>query len=232
MKRILFTLSAILIAFSSFGQDVNFISDLPDDFSFLDTVPQKQRFFNEHIIGVEYGVNISGLRCSQDIKQKSIITYNNIAVKYTFYHVLWDKMANFGLQVGGKLGYEGYESPYEGFGEICRVVEVPLISQFKIDFSIFRLLVNVGPYYGYRLSTDKEGGFDANDQRHDYGFLAGGGFGVVFRPFEFHLEGNYKFSFASMYHVNKLSDQYWMFAYPSNIMISAGIFIHLDKKRK
>jgi len=232
MKKIFFCTAAFLIAICSFAQDYNFIPDLPDDFSFLDTVPQKRKFFNEHLIGAKYGVNISSVRSSIDIKQKSIVTLNNITIAYTFYHVLWDKMANFGLQLGGKMGYEGYSSPYEGFGETCKVLEFPLLSQFKIDFSVFRFLVNVGPYYGYRLSTDKEGGFDSNDQRHDYGLIGGGGLGIVFRPLEIHIEANYKFSFASMYNMNKISEQYWTSVYPSNIMLSAGLFFHLEKKRK
>jgi len=232
MKRILFSIVALLAAVCTYAQDYNFISDLPDDFEFLDTVPQKRKFFNEHLIGVQYGINISNVRSSPDVKQESIVTMNNVALLYTFYHALWDKMANFGLQFGGKIGYEGYKSPYEGFGETCRILEVPLLSQFKIDFSMFRLLVNIGPYYGYRLSTDKEGGFDVNDQRHDYGLIGGAGFAVVFRPFELHLEGNYKLSLASMYNANKTSELYWTSTYPSNIMISAGIFIHLDKKKK
>ena len=109
----------------------------------------------------------------------------------------------------------------------CEVVEVPLISKFKLDFSRFRLLLNIGTYGGYRLSTDREGGFDRYDQRIDYGIIGGGGLAVVFKPVELHLEANYKYSFASMYHTNKLSDIYWIYTYPQNLVFSASLHFHL-----
>lgn len=232
MKRILTIVATLLFSLGLHAQDYSFITDLPDDFSFLDTVPQKQRFFNEHLLGVQYSLNLAGVSSSPNIGQARALTYKNIGVYYTFYHVLWDKLANFGLQVGAKLGYEGYNSELEGYGEICRLLEFPLISQFHLDFSAFRVLINAGTYYGYRLSTDKIEGFDQYDQRHDYGLLAGGGLAVVFKPMEFHIEANYKFGLASMYQTNKFSDLYWMFTYPRTLSINAGIFIHLEKKRK
>ena len=233
MKRIALALVSIFIFLGAFAQDYSFMTELPDDFSFLDTVPQKQKFFNEHLLGVQYSVDICNVRSSPSVKQSSILTYKNLSVLYTFYHVLWDKMANFGLQTGVKYGSEGYASEYyPTYGEICTYAEIPLVSQFHLNFSRFRFLINVGGYWGYRLTTDKEGGFDQYDQRYKYGILAGGGFAMVFYPIEIHLEGNYKFSLASMYHTNKYSDLYWMYTYPSNIMISAGVFFHLEKKRK
>ena len=107
------------------------------------------------------------------------------------------------------------------------MVEVPLISQFKIDFLPFRLLINLGTYGGYRLSTDKAGGFDKFDQRVDYGVIGGGGLGVVVHRFELHLEANYKYAFASMYHTNKISDIYWIYTYPQNVIFSASLHFHL-----
>ncbi|MCQ2152355.1 MAG: PorT family protein [Bacteroidales bacterium] len=228
--HILFFLGILLQGTLLGAQDYSFMSDPPDDFQYLDTTPQKRKFFNEHMIGVKYGVNISNVRSTPKIKQSSILTYNNITVNYTFYHVLWDRMANFGLQIGAKYGCEGYESEYGGYGETCKIVEIPMLSQFHINFSSFRLLVDVGPYYGYRLSTDREGGFDKYDQRHDYGIIAGAGFAVVLRPIELHLEACYKFALASMYHANKYSDLYWLYCYPSNIMFTLGINLHLDRK--
>lgn len=226
------TFAILMLAAGPFAlaQDYSFMSDPPNDFQYLDTTPQKRRFFNEHMIGVKYGVNLSNVRSTPKIKQSSIITYNNITVDYTFYHVLWDRMANFGLQIGAKYGCEGYKSEYEEYGETCKIVEFPMISQFHLNFSSFRILVDAGPYYGYRLKTDKEGGFDKYDQRHDYGIVAGAGFAIVLRPVELHLEACYKFSLASMYHTYKFSDLYWLYCYPSNIMFTLGINFHLDRK--
>ena len=59
------------------------------------------------------------------------------------------------------------------------------------------------------------------------GVIGGLGLAVVFKPFELHIEGNYKHAFASMYHTNIYSDIYWMFTYPQNIMMSASLHFHL-----
>lgn len=226
MKRFLLTLAACLAFFSAAAQD-EFIFDLPDDFAQLDTVVHPAKFKSIHMIGVSYGANWSGVSSSPKIGESRIWTLNSYGVHYTYYHALWDQLFNFGLQIGARHGYEGYASTTEGFGETCEVVEVPLLSQFKIDFSRFRLLVNLGTYGGYRLSTDKEGGFDQYDQRIDYGIIAGAGLAVVFKPFELHVEGNYKYSLASMYHTNKFSDIYWLYTYPMNVQLIASLHFHL-----
>lgn len=225
-KRFLLLIVALTAALTVSAQD-NFIFEMPDDFADLDTLQHPARFKSIHMIGVSYGVNYSGVTSSPKIGHEKIWTYNSIGVYYTYYHALWDQLFNFGIQFGVKHGYEGYTSSWGTLGETCEVIEVPLISQFKIDFSIFRLLVNLGTYGGYRLSTDKEGGFDKFDQRYDYGVIGGGGVAIVFKPFELHLEANYKYAFASMYHTNKLSDIYWLYTYPQNVMLSASLHFHL-----
>ena len=225
-KRFLLLIVALTAALTASAQD-NFIFEMPDDFADLDTLQHPARFKSIHMIGVSYGVNYSGVTSSPKIGHEKIWTYNSFGVYYTYYHALWDQLFNFGIQFGAKHGYEGYTSSWGTLGETCEVIEVPLISQFKIDFSIFRLLVNLGTYGGYRLSTDKEGGFDKFDQRYDYGVIGGGGVAIVFKPFELHLEANYKYAFASMYHTNKLSDIYWLYTYPQNVMLSASLHFHL-----
>lgn len=226
MKKLLIFLAFALSALSAAAQD-EFIFDLPDDFAQLDTITHPKQFKSIHMVGVSYGVNWSGVSSSPKIGQERILTYNNVGVHYTYYHALWDQLFNFGLQFGVTHGYEGYASANAGFGEICEVVNVPLISQFKLDFSVFRLLINLGTYGGYRLSTDKEEGFDDKDQRIDYGIIGGAGLAVVFKPFELHIEGNYKYALASMYHTNKMSDIYWIYTYPQNITASVSLHFHL-----
>lgn len=227
MKKTALIISLILLAFSAGAQDLDFITQLPDEFKDIDTVPRPQQYKSIHMLGVQYTFNISGVRANPSVNQKNIFTAKNFSILYTYYHALWDEMFNFGFEAGAKFGEEGYASPLYGYGEKCKIVEVPVLSQFKIDFSRLRILANIGPYVGYRLTTDKPEGFDKYDQRFDYGLIGGVGLGIVFKPFEIHIEGNYKWAFASMYHTNKYSDQYWMFAYPSNIMISVGLFYHL-----
>jgi hypothetical protein len=226
MRRLFLILILLSAAWTAGAQD-NFIYDMPDDFSALDTVPVAPKFKSIHMIGVSYTVNLSGVTSSPKIGQERLWTYKNFGVSYTYYHAMWNHLFNFGLVIGAKHGYEGYTSPYSGFGETCEVLEFPFLSQFKIDFLPCRLLINLGPYYGYRLSTDKEGGFDQYDQRHDYGVIAGLGLAIVIKPFELHIEGNYKYALASMYQTNKYSDIYWIYTYPQNIMLSASLHFHL-----
>lgn len=224
-KRYLLSLVLLLGALTAAAQD-EFIFAMPDDFAQIDTIQPPARFKSIHMIGASYGVNWSGVTSSPSLGQEKILTYNSIGVHYTYYHALWDQLFNFGVQFGVKHGYEGYAAT-SGYAETCEVVEIPLLSQFKLDFSRFRLLINVGTYGGYRLSTDKEGGFDEYDQRVDYGIIGGGGLGIVFKPFELHIEANYKYAFASMYHSNKISDIYWIYTYPQNLMFSASLHFHL-----
>lgn len=226
MRRLLLLLTLLTAAWTAGAQD-NFIFDMPNDFASIDTVPTTKKFKSIHMIGVSYTVNWSGVMSTPKIGQERIWTFQNYGITYTYYHAMWDHLFNFGVTVGAKHGYEGFTSPYSGYGGTYETLEFPLLSQFKIDFSRFRLLLNLGPYYGYRLSTDKEGGFNQYDQRHDYGVIAGAGLAVVFKPVELHLEANYKYALASIYHTYKYSDLYWLFTYPQNIMFSASLHVHL-----
>lgn len=226
VKKYVLTLSLLLTALSAAGQD-EFIFEMADDFAQLDTVPHPARFKSIHMIGASYGISWSGVTSSPKLGQEKILTYNNVGVYFTYYHALWDQLFNFGLQLGVRHGYEGFATASGAYGETCELIEFPLVSQFKIDVSRVRLLINIGTYGGYRLSTDKDGGFDRYDQRYDYGIIGGGGLGFVFRPFELHIEANYKYAFASMYHANKLSEIYWLYTYPQNLMFTASLHFHL-----
>lgn len=227
MKKLIPVIAAFLMAFSTAAQDYDFITELPDDFAQLDTVPPPRKFTNIHMIGVNYGVSLCSVYATPDVKSSFVFSYNNFGIDYTYYHALWDYLFNFGLKVGLRHGYQGYASEYPGYGEKCEVVQMPVVSQFKIDFSQCRFLINLGAFAGYRIATDRMGGFDQYDQRFSYGALGGLGFAVVLNPIELHLEGDFHYSFDSLYHANKYSDLYWMFAHPINIVISLGVHIHL-----
>lgn len=221
MKKAAILIFLLFFSFHIFAQD---IVESPDTLIIAKKVEKKYKSI--HMLGVKYSYNISGVNFTPSLGEVDINTPINISLLYTYYHDLWDFLPNFGLQFGVKYGEEGYSSTYS-YNEKYKILEFPLISQFRIDFSRFRFLINIGTYYGYRLSTDKEGGFDQYDIRHDYGVIGGAGLGFVFNPFELHLEGNYKYSFCSVYHTNKISDEYWLFGYSHNIMISLALFIHL-----
>ena len=227
-KRLTIIALLILLPLMARAQDINeFIFDMPDDFSEVDTIPPSRKFKSIHMIGLQYGVNYSNVIATPYIGEEAVWTRNSVGIYYTYFHALWDHLFNFGLQFGAKYGKQGYASKYSEYGEICSVVEMPLLSKFKVDFSMFRLMLNIGPFVGYRLSTDKGGGFDKYDQRYAYGIMGGVGLAVVLKPVELHIEGNYQYSLGSMYHTYKYSDIYWLYAYPSNIAITASLHFHL-----
>ena len=69
-----------------------------------------------------------------------------------------------------------------------------------------------------------------SDIRFDYGIKGGLGFGLVFDPIEIHFQAMYKHSLSSLYQPDHYSEYYYRFAYPSNIIISAGVHFQLTKR--
>lgn len=225
MKKIclLIFLLSVRCAFS-YAQDYNqIVFPLQDDFQNIDTLPQAKKFRSAHKIGVKYSYEICNVNCTPNVGQKAILSPVNVTASYTYHSALWDYINIFGLQINLKYGKQGYSSPYNEWGEINDIAEGQLLSQLHLDAGMFSILLNIGPYYAYRLATDKEGGFDQYDIRHDYGIFGGGGIALKFNRFELQFEGGYKYALCSMYHTNKYSDLYWVLAYPKNISISAGI---------
>ena len=228
MKRYLAAAFLILAALTARAQDKTpIVFDLPDAFVDIDTLPQQKKFKPMHMIGVKYSYDLCTVQATPDIGQGYIGSAKNFYVAYTYYHDLWDYLNIFGLQIGAKFGEQGYSSEYNDWGERTKYIEIPFLTQLHLDAGKMRFLIDLGPYYCYKLGTDKPDGFDRFDIRHDYGIIGGGGLALVFKPFEIQVEGQYKYSLCSMYHTNKYSDLYWVLAYPRNIMISAGIFFHL-----
>ena len=181
----------------------------------------------EHLLGVRAGYNISSLDTRPDLSAKGITTYQNYSVVYTLYHDLWGKINLFGFQAAVSKSEQGYM-----LGEdIYRydVISVPLISLFHFDFWNMRLLINAGCFGGYRtnkLNADGSG-FDDFDKRFDYGFIVGGGFAFVFKPFEVHLEGNYNYSLSYLHDPKKYSETDYLFTYPHQLIFSVTLNIHL-----
>lgn len=225
MKRvclIIFVLCISCIAASA-QENNRIVFPMNDDFKDIDTLPQAKKFKSAHKIGFKYSYEICNISCTPNVGQEAVLSPVNVAFSYTYHSALWDYINIFGLQMNLKYGRQGYSSPYNGWGEMNDIAEGQLLSQLHLDAGMFSILVNIGPYYAYRLSTDKESGFDQYDIRHDYGVFGGGGIALKFNRFELQFEGGYKYSLCSMYHTNKYSDLYWVLAYPKNISISAGI---------
>lgn len=210
----------------------------------LNAQPQRkaQNNANEHLIGIKYGYSLSGVIFDPPtLGGKFASAPVNISLLYTYYHSMWGQMPYFGIQTGLKYGQEAVKLELEKENEDDKpkyrterytTLELPMISQFRLNFWKMRFLVNLGCYGGYRLTIDREGGFDKYDKRIDYGLIGGAGIALVFKPVEIHLEGNYKYGFGDYYAKNKYSEDRWTYSNASTIMISLGFYIHLEKNRK
>ena len=221
---------------------------------FLDTVTVKKALVvNDYsLIGIQYGAGVSRVMWNPPQEQKMLFSPVNIGVTYTKYGQMF-AMPFFAFKGGLFYTKEGYEFEYneeydytykiEGAEKaIYEVIEVPLLFQFHYDTWNFKFLVEVGCYGGYRMgiqrfpgktgnvSPELEFGFKDTDIRIDYGIKGGAGIALVFDPLEFHITAAYKHSLSSLYTPDHNSQYYYRFAYPTNIIISAGVHFQLSKR--
>lgn len=224
----------------------------------LDTMNiNKKTFINDYsMIGIQYGVGLSQVMWNPTQKQEMLLMPYNVGITYTRYGKMFGYMPYFGFQVGVFYGQEGYkfkkdeDTDYtytiQGADKaIMDVIEVPFVSHMHIDFWKMKVLAEIGFYVGYRLNIHRyplggefrndsyvstQNTFLETDRRWDYGIKAGVGFGFVFDPIEIHLKANYKHAFSSLYNPDYYSQYYYRYAYPSNIVISAGIHFQLTKR--
>jgi len=222
---------------------------------FLDTLDvRKKLVINDYsMVGLHYGVNLSRVMWNPTQKQDMLLLPMNVGITYTKYGKMFGYMPYFGFQVGLLYTQEGYQFKYnedkdytykiEGAEKaVYDVVELPLLCHIHYDLWNFKLIVDLGCYAGYRLgihrypgktgmvSEEVKNSFLDSDRRWDYGVKAGAGFGLVFDPIEIHFTAIYKHSFGTLYEPDHYSDIYYRYAYPSNIIISAGIHFHLSKR--
>lgn len=202
-----------------------------DDLTFEQANPVRIRdstLLRQHLIGFKWGYTLSSVSFSQDIDHESVSTPVNFGIFYTYYHSLWDKMPYFGFQTGLQYAEEGLIDR-DNVKTLYRLIELPIISQFRADFWKMRLLVNIGMFGSYRLSTNL-GEFPKTTHRADFGLIAGGGLGVILGKTEIQLECNYKYSFAYLYDPKIYSEEYWLFTHPNQLVISIGLFYRLGGK--
>ncbi len=221
---------------------------------FLDTLNVRKSLVvnNYSLIGVQYGVGLSQVVWNPIQEQSMVFIPVNVGVTYTKYGQMF-AMPFFAFKAGLFYAKEGYQFEYneeydwtykiEGAEKaIIEVVEVPLLFQFHYDTWNFKLMAEVGCYGGYRVGITRypgktgnvkpeyEHSFTDTDNRLDYGIKGGVGIGLVFDPLEFHITASYKHSLSSLYEPDHYSKYYYRFAYPSNIIISAGVFFQLSKR--
>ena len=222
---------------------------------YLDTVTiKKTSDINDYsMIGIHYGMGLSRVMWNPTQKQDMLLMPYNIGVTFTRHGKMFGYMPFFGFQIGLLYTQEGYQFKYneerdyvykvEGAEKaIMDVVEMPFMAHMHFDFWNMKILANIGCYAGYRLSIERFPGktgfvnpelqhsFKDTDRRLDYGIKGGVGFGFVFDPFEIHIQGMYKHSLGTLYDPYYSSEYYYRYAYPSNIIITAGIHYQLTKR--
>ena len=255
MKRII--IISILLGFCTIASaqkhEIKITDTLTNEFLDTVTVKKKLRLNDYSMIGVQYGVALSQVMWNPSQTQKMLFMPMNIGVTYTIYGKMFGYMPYFGLQAGLFYGKEGYEFEYneekdftykiEGAEKaVFEIIEVPVLSHLHIDFWHMKIIAQLGCYAGYRLGIERFSGHTGNvapelqksflpsDNRFDYGLKGGLGFGLVFDTIELHFQAMYKHSFSSLYEPDYYSEYYYRYAYPTNIIISAGIHFHLTKR--
>ena len=222
---------------------------------YLDTLSiKKNTEINDYsMIGVHYGMGLSRVMWNPTQQQDMLLMPYNIGVTYTKYGKMFGFMPFFGFQIGLLYTQEGYQFKYneerhyvykvEGAEKaILDVIEMPLLAHMHFDFWNMKILANIGCYAGYRIGIERFPGktgsvmpelvhsFKDTDRRIDYGIKGGLGFGFVFDPIEIHLQAMYKHSLSSLYEPDYYSEYSYRYAYPSNIIITAGIHYQLTKR--
>lgn len=229
------------------------IASLTDEY--LDTISVKKKLkLNDYsMVGVQYGVSLSQMVWNPSQSQKMLFVPVNVGLTYTLYGKMFGYMPYFGFQTGIFYAREGYQFEYneerdytytiEGAEKaVMDVLEVPVLSHIHFDFWHFKIIAQLGFFAGYRMGIERFPGknghvrdevahsFTDTDIRFDYGIKGGLGFGLVFDPFEIHFQAMYKHSLSSLYQPDHYSQYYYRFAYPSNIIVSAGLHFHLTKR--
>lgn len=219
--------------------------------AFLDTVNIKKQFItNDYmLLGVEYGVSRNSMMFTPQFKQIPVFFPEYFGVTFTRYGKLVG-LPMFGFQAGIFFGHEGFEfEPDKTTGAVVTIenatkvemdyVEIPLYSEFHADATHFKVLVDVGPYAGYRLNIHRSSPFDIDpelidnftsyENRLDYGLGGGAGFGIMFPPFEFNVKLKARWSWSNLWEPDYNSKYYYRYAYPFDFMLTAGISFQLTK---
>lgn len=183
-----------------------------------------------HMAGVRMGYNISNVNYSPPKDHSPVNTIKNYSLLYTYYHDLWGASPYFGFQTGVSHLETGFEMG--GTRYITEMYQIPLVSQFHIDFWKMRLLLNIGGYGAYRNKRlePESYTFEPDDYRMEFGIIAGGGLAVVLKPFEVHLEANYNYSFTYLNDPRKGDSARPLYSYPNQFIISASLFFHIKSK--
>lgn len=166
------------------------------------------------------------------------------------YYTMFGLFHNMGIEIGAQQNYEGYEfkenketgyrSTESGAYKVqMKVPEAFILSHFHIDAGEhFKVMAKLGLYGGYRQSIVRtldeayqtpayeefQYQFRDYDRRWSYGVQGGLGFGVMFSPFEFHVNAQVKWGWSSFWKPDYASKYYYRFAYPLDGAVTFGIY--------
>ena len=220
--------------------------------TYLDTVRIDRKFvINDYtLVGVEYGASLSRMLFNPSQEESFLFAPKTAGVYLTRYGKMFGYLPYFGFKVGARYSHEGYKfkenketgriASIEGATQaLIDVVEVPFMAHFHIDLLHFKMMADAGIYGGYRLNIERTGplvseavshSFLAHDHRFDYGLTGGVGFALVFDPFEFHVNGSVRYGWSTLYDPDYMSQYYYRFAYPLDIMVTAGLYFQLGRR--
>ena len=231
---------------------------LPDSVTddYLDNapLPKKARINDYWIVGVHGGVSVEH-GYFNPVRQVSL--YPNKPVygfSITRFATMMNTFPNLGMELGFQRNFEGYNfKEFEVDGEFYRqridgayeaymeVPEVFLLTHGHIDMGQYsKIILKVGMYGGYRTSITRSGpyvseeivnAFKDTDNRWTYGVQGGLGFGLMFDPFEVHLNVQVKWSWSSFYQPDVASPYYYRYAYPLDGAVTLGVYYQLTKRR-
>lgn len=258
--RILYTMIVALSLFVTGGpradaaeaRDTLIVDDIYTK-EYLDTVNVKKKVvMNDYSsIGFQYGVALNRMMFNPPKDQSMLLTPRNFGVTFTKFGKMFGYMPYFGFQAGVFYGQDGYKTrlnketgsrpSVDGAVQATYdYLEVPLLAIFHYDVVNFRIQANLGLYGGYRMKVERVGdnSFDTAyttsfydyDIRFDYGIKGGAGFALIFDPIEFHVLGQVRYGFSSLYKPDYNSQYYYRYAYPFDVVISAGIQFQLTKR--
>ena len=202
------------------------------------------------LIGVNGGVTFSQMMFNPTVKQSWLYNPVYASVMFTHYMKMFQYMPYFGYRIGFAYGREGYKfkknkdtgtiHKIDGATEASmEVVEMPFLAHMHFDALHFKIMADFGMYVGYRQSIERRGpsvtdalrhSFAETDRQWDYGLQGGAGFALVFSPLEIHFNAALRYSWATIYDPDYYSPYYYRFAYPFDVMFSAGVCFQLGKR--
>lgn len=206
------------------------------------------------LIGVNFGVTFSQMSFNPPVKQTWLYNPYYASVFFTHYLKMFGYMPYFGYKIGFAVGKEGYKfkknkdtgltHKIDGATQArMDIVEIPFLAHMHFDALHFKIMADFGLYGGYRRTIERTGetvlddlrsSFKSTDRRWEYGLQGGAGLGIVFDPVEIHFNAALRYSWSSIYtpdsSPSKYNQYYYRFAYPLDLIITAGVHFHLTKR--